>query len=700
MATSRSGNAAQIHCRVEDRLCLITLDNPPVNALSVNQGFVQALLDHLRAGEANPAIGAFVLLGAGRNFCGGADIAEFGTPYRPGMADAPVLTAFMDTVTKPIVAALHGATMGGGFEIALACHHRLAARDTLIALPEVRLGILPAAGGTQRAARLLGVRRALDFVLTGETVDAIAALDLGLVDRIVDGDVDAAARAFARELIDRAGGVRRASELPVSLGEPAAAFFAAERDRVRQAWPGCPAPLALVDCIEAAATRPFVAGIALEARLFDRLVVSPEAAAMRHLFFSERAAAKSPPGARRLDRAAVIGSGSGACGIASVLAAAGLSVTLVTEDDAAAAGAAAELDRVAEQAVRRRGVRRSDADAQRARITVAQRLDRSGAGIAIIAVAEDLDATRAVVAAIERACGDQTVIAINTGNLDVDRIAAAAARPQRVLATHFFMPAPVMRLVEVAPGRETDPAVLASTTALIKRTGRFPVCVAPRPALVATRTLQAYLHEAACLLDEGILPARVDRLMREFGLPMGPFELMDFIGLDVGRRLRGPGGVAAFAGLRRTELLDRLIALGRLGRKSGAGIHRYADRAPPQPDADLEAWVRERAAGGDTTDGEIVERLLARLINECARTLDDGLARSPGDIDVIHAHGYGFPRRLGGPTFHADTVGLPRILATVHRYHAAYGSDWTPSPRLSALAAAGGRFNSPTKEST
>lgn len=694
-----------VHVETVGDVRVITLDNPPVNALATNKGLVQQLYDAFAAGERDPAVRAFVLLGAGRNFCGGADISEFSAPYDPGKATVPDLAPFMDTLAKPIVVGIHGATMGGGLEVALACHYRLARPGAQIALPEVKLGVLPGAGGTQRIARLLGAERALDFVVGGDVVGTDDAKALGIVDEIVEGDLREACLAYARRLLAEGRGVRRASELPVALDRPAADVFAQARAKVATTWRGYPAPAALVDCIEAAATRPFADGIALEAKLFDVLVKTTESRALRHLFFAERRAgrvegiAEGTPVAA-IERAGIVGGGAAGAAIALNFLAAGIPVTVVDGAADALAGAREYVRRAHESAIAKGRLAAAEATVREGRLRASTSLaDLADADCAMVAVADELAPTLDVLRELDRACPRAVLLAANTANLDIDAIAAATVRPQRVVGMHFFSPANVMRLVEVARGARTAPETVVCAMALARRLRKVAVCVRVAEGFIGNGMLHPYLREAELLVEEGASVAQVDAAARDFGMPMGPFEVADLIGLHVGWKRRRAQDATRAPTERYARLSDALYEQGRRGQKAGAGFYRYdPGHRTPQADGVVEAIADRFAASTGiarraVAAEEIVERLMLQLVNQGARILGAGVAQRASDIDIVYAFGYGFPRFRGGPMFYADTLGLDRVLAATRRYEARSGEIWTPAPLLVEQAASGRGFN-------
>jgi len=683
---------------------VITLNNPPVNALSVNKGVVQGILDALKEGDHDHHIRAFVIIGGGRNFSGGADISEFGKPYDPGKATLPDALAYMDTVTKPIVAAISGPTMGGGLELALGCHYRIALTGAQIALPEVKLGILPGAGGTQRSPRLMGVAKALDLMVAGDPISSEQAKEAGLVDEVVSGDLRAAAISYANRLLKENQGARRASQLVASIDDPQA-FFAAARERIGKTWRGYPAPLAIVTCVEAAVSLPFAKGVALERQEFQKLVKSDESRALRHLFFAERQVSKIPDvpddtATREIKSAALIGAGTMGGGIAMNFANAGIPVKML-ELNQAALDKGLGIVRKNYAATVSKGRLTQDAMDKRMSLFkgVTRYEDIKDVDIVIEAVFEDMAVKKQVFAELDKVCKPGAILASNTSTLDVNEIAAVTSRPQDVLGLHFFSPANVMKLLEVVRARKTSKDVLATALKLSKAIKKVGVVAGVCDGFIGNRMLHGYFREAGFLLEEGALPQQVDKVIEDFGFAMGPFRVGDLAGLDVGWYIRKRQAATRPAHLRYSKVADQVCELGRFGQKTGAGWYRYeAGNRNPIPDpivedlivkASKEAGIKRR----QITNQEILERCIYALVNEGAEILEEGIALRASDIDVVYVHGYGFPRYRGGPMFYADMVGLDKVLESVKRFHAAHGEYWKPAPLLERLATEGKKFN-------
>jgi 3-hydroxyacyl-CoA dehydrogenase len=643
-----------VDLRRDGAIAVIVLDNPPVNALShpVRAG----LLDALHRAKADPSVEAVVLAGAGRCFSGGFDITEFGRPFQPpGLIE---IEEACEAMGKPVVVALHGTTVGGGLEVPLACHFRVASPDARLGLPEIKLGLLPGAGGTQLLPRLIGAEKTLKLITSGDPVSARQALADGLVDAVIEGDLVAGAVAFARQVL--------AEKRPLIVLRDRPAFGKVEA-------PGRLRGRAAEACIEAvrnAFELPFEDGIRRERELFIALLASDESKAQRHVFFAEREATKVPgmPESvrpREVARAAVIGAGTMGGGIAMSFANAGIPVTLIeVSKEALQRG----LDTIAANYRRSSRFTPADVEERLARITGVTELEAARDADAVVeAVFEEMDLKKRVFATLDRIAKPGAMLASNTSYLDIDEIARSTRRPEAVLGTHFFSPANVMRLLEIVRGAATSFETLASAVQLGKRLGKVSVVVGVCDGFVGNRMLGKRSIEAERLLLEGALPQDVDAVVTEFGFPMGPFAMGDLAGLDVGMRIRRQRGA-------RAEIADTLCEMGRYGQKTGAGFYRYekGSRAPladPEVQKIIEAasarlGVERRAISRD----EILERMLYPMINEGARILEEGIAARPGDIDVIWIYGYGWPSWRGGPMWYAEHVGRKHIAERLEHY--------------------------------
>ncbi|HLK84223.1 MAG TPA: 3-hydroxyacyl-CoA dehydrogenase NAD-binding domain-containing protein [Xanthobacteraceae bacterium] len=682
--------------RTDGDVAVITIDNPPVNAMKHEVRV--SLLDLVVRAAGDPAISAVVIACAGRTFVAGADITEFGQPPRQPTAIA--IIEAIEASPKPVVAALHGTPLGGGLELALGCHFRVAAPGTRPGLPEIKLGIIPGAGGTQRLPRLVGMDKAMAMILTGEPISAREALDSGLVDEIVEGDLVAGAIAFARRIVAGKrplGLVRNRDEKLVSVRD-IAAFDAAAANYTRRAK-GQNAPAAAIAALRGAITLPVADALKRERDLFLELVAGDQSKAQRHIFFAEREAAKVPDlagvKAHDIRKAAVIGAGTMGGGIAMCFANAGIPVTVVESDDEALARGLDTVARNYRNTAARGGLAADEMEARIRRITGTTDLAAvADADIVIEAVFEEMDVKQEVFGRLDRIVKGGAVIASNTSYLDIDVLARSTARPQAVLGMHFFSPANVMRLLEVVRGAATSPETLATAIAVGRKLGKVPAVVGVCHGFVGNRMLRLRSIEAERLLLEGALPQDVDAALTDFGFPMGPFAMADLAGLDVGWRMRKAQGLTA-------PIADELCERGRYGQKTGRGFYLY-DRGSrtPQPDPEVERLIVDaaarrglarRALGKD----EMVERLLFPMINEGARILREGIAQRPGDIDVIWVYGYGFPVYRGGPMHYADSVGLRYIRDRLAAFAETTGDErHRPAPLLEELAAAGKGFAS------
>jgi 3-hydroxyacyl-CoA dehydrogenase len=686
-------------------LGVITLDNPPVNALSVTKGVLQRILDAIKEGEHDPAVRGFLVVGSGRAFCGGADISEFGKTLPVGVATLPVLAGYMDTVTKPIIAAIHGFALGGGLELALACHFRCALPGTQLGLPEVKLGLLPGAGGTQRLPRVVGVERALDMMVSGDPIGPEKALELGLIDEIVKGEIAVAGAQFANRVLREGREIRRTGSLTPRLEQPAEAFFPAARARIAKEHRGYPAPLAIVDCVEAAMTLPLPKGLTRERELFEKLRASPESKALRHLFFAERQVSKIPDvpedtPTRIIKLAAVIGAGTMGGGIAMNFANAGVPVKVLEVTQEALDKGLGVVRRNYAATVAKGRLTQEAMDQRVGLLQGALSYEEiRDADIVIEAVFEDMAVKKQVFEKIDAVAKPGAILATNTSTLDVDEIAAATRRPQDVLGLHFFSPANVMKLLEVVRAEKTAPDALATAMKLARTIRKVGVVAGVCDGFIGNRMLHAYFREAGFLLEEGALPQQVDRVIEAFGFAMGPFRVSDLAGLDVGWYIRKRQAATRPPHLRYSKVADQICELGRFGQKTGAGWYRYeTGNRTPVADPEIEALIVKASAEAgierrEISDQEIIERCIYALVNTGAEILEEGIALRASDIDIVYIYGYGFPRYRGGPMFYADSVGLSRVYEAVKRFHGEHGVFWEPAPLLERLAREGGRFN-------
>jgi 3-hydroxyacyl-CoA dehydrogenase len=685
---------ASVDLRRDGEIAIITADNPPVNALKheVRAGLVEGL----RQIHDDAGIKAVVIACAGRTFFAGADITEFGKPPQaPGLGE---VIAAIEAMPKPMVAALHGTALGGGFELALACHFRVAVPSARVGLPEVKLGLLPGAGGTQRLPRLIGPEKALKMIVSGDPIEAREALAAGILEEIVEGDLTAGTIAFARRVVAEGRPLRLVRDREDKL---VAEGFADAAETLTRRLRGRDAPAACVEAVRNAITLPFEEGLKREGELFRKLVTGDQSKAQRHIFFAEREAARVPgipegTKPRPITSGAVIGAGTMGGGIAMCFANAGIPVTIVeTGRDLLQTG----RDRVAgnyRATVSRGGLSADEMERRMALINGVTEFDAVGsADVVIEAVFEEMNLKKRVFADLDRVAKSGAVLATNTSTLDVDEIARATSRPQDVLGMHFFSPANVMRLLEIVRGAATTPDALATAVALGRRIGKVPVTVGVCYGFVGNRMLARRSVEAERLLLEGALPQEVDAAVTGFGFPMGPFAMADMAGLDVGWRIRKGRG-------ERNEIEDALCEAGRFGQKTGKGYFRYDPGSrTPLPDPEVERVIAEASARRNRprrsiTQEEIVERMIFPMINEGARILEEGIAARPGDIDVIWVYGYGWPVWRGGPMYYADQLGLAHLRDRLSLCAERSGDETLrPAALISRLAAERRGFASP-----
>ena len=690
---------ASVDLRRDGTVAVVTVDNPPVNALKheVRSGLAKAL----RQAREDASVQAVVIACAGRTFFAGADITEFGKPAQaPGLGE---VIAQIETMLKPVVAALHGTALGGGFEVALACHFRVAVATARVGLPEVKLGLLPGAGGTQRLPRLVGPEKALRMIVTGDPIGAAEAAADGVVDEIVEGDLMAAATAFARRVVSEGRPLQKARDRDDKLAATRAdpKNFDETATALTRRLRGREAPAACVEAVRNAFTLPFDEGLRRESELFQKLVAGDQSKAQRHVFFAEREAARVPnmPASiepRPIGRAAVVGAGTMGGGIAMCFANAGISVALIESgQDLLQKG----RDRIAANyraTMARGGLSAEDVDRRMGLIRGVVGIDAAAeADVVIEAVFEEMELKKRVFADLDRIAKPGALLATNTSTLDVDEIARATTRPQDVVGTHFFSPANIMRLLEIVRGAASAPDAVVTALALARRLGKVPAVVGVCYGFVGNRMLARRSAEAERLLLEGALPQEVEAALVEFGLPMGPFAMMDLAGLDVGWLIRKSRGEHA-------AIEDGLCEAGHFGQKTGKGYFRYepGSRAPI-PDPEVERIIYDTSsrlgiARRKIEPEEIVERTVFPMINEGARILEEGIAARPGDIDVIWVYGYGWPVWRGGPMYYADRLGLAHVRDRLAYYVERSGDETLrPAPLLQRLAAEGRGFASP-----
>ena len=677
-------------------IAVLVVDNPPVNALGL--AVRAGLWDGIAAAEADAGVRAIVIRADGRTFPAGADISEFGKP--PADPWLPQVCDRIESCTKPVVAAIHGTALGGGLEVALAAHWRIAHASAKVGLPEVNLGILPGAGGTQRTPRLVGAAAALELMISGKPVGAVQALAMGLLDEVTEGDLPAAALALARRLVAQGAAPRPTRERREGMRDPVAYEQAVAAARAAHAAGRLPGPRRITDCVEAALLLPFDQGQAFERAAFAELVASPESAGLRHAFFAERRCAKMPEASvtpRPLAHVGVVGGGLMGAGIAYACLSAGLSVTLLERDREALVAGLERVARLQQGAVDKGRMTPAARDADWARLTGAlDPAQLAPCDLAIEAVFEDFDVKADVLRKLDAALRPGAVIATNTSYLDVNALAAVTARPADVVGLHFFSPAHVMRLLEIVVGGQTAPDVVATGLLLARKLGKVAVRSGVCDGFIGNRILSAYRQVAEYLVEDGASPAQVDRAMRGFGMPLGPFEVSDMAGLQIAWARRKRQAATRDPALRYVAIADRLCEAGRFGQSTGKGWYVYDGRKPVE-DPEVTALIAaERAAKGiapqDFSDDEIRTRLLVAMANEGAKILAEGIALRPSDIDVVKLFGYGFPRWEGGPMHWADRFGILQLKQAVERFAPQAPAFWVPAPNLDGMIRNGTRF--------
>ncbi len=678
---------------------VVTIDNPPVNVLSQSvRAGLMAAIDSYEGDDSQ----ALVIHCAGRTFVAGADISEFGKP--PKDPWLPAVFDRLEALSKPVIASVHGTALGGGLELALASHYRIADPRARVGFPEVNLGLLPGAGGTQRAPRLMGVEAALDLMLSGKPISAGTALETGLIDRVADGDLLDSALAWAAQIIQSGGQVRRSSALPVPAGHLDAYFFDNRRAAVARKTRGVPAPQSIIDSVEKATQTGFPEGSKFERERFTEMMASEESAGLRHVFFAERMTSKiadidrSTP-LRDIFSVGIIGAGTMGGGIAMCFANAGIPVHILELNqealDKGLGVCRANYDRSAARG------RFSPEQVEKFMGLITGTTEYSALGdvdLVIEAVFEDPNIKYEVFRTLDSVCKPGAILATNTSYQDVDKIAAVTARTQDVIGMHFFSPANVMKLLEVVRGEKTAHDVIATVMKLAKRIRKVPVLARVCYGFIGNRMLGGYMREAQMLLLEGATPTQVDGAMERFGMAMGPLAVGDLAGLDVGYKARK--ALPELPDHPAYHVSSQLVEMGRLGQKTGAGVYRYDPETRKRlPDPEVEAlYTAEAAQLGiarrDIDDDEIVARLLYPLINEGAKILEEGVAQRASDIDIAYIYGYGFPAHRGGPMFYADVVGAAEVYAQVQAFAQSRPNDWQVAPLLARLAEQGGRFQS------
>ena len=677
---------------------VITVDNPPVNALS--QAVREGLVKNIEAAEADDGCQAIVIRCDGRTFIAGADIKEFGKP--PLEPYLPDVVNRIEACKKPVVAAIHGTALGGGFETAMGCHYRIADPSGAVGLPEVNLGLLPGACGTQRLPRLTGAAKALDIMLSGKPVKAPAALESGAIDEVTDGgDLQAAAIAFAESKIS--DGPRRISEMPMPDTDPA--IFEATRKKIAPRTRGLISPEKIVQAVEQATKVNFAEGCAKEREYFVECMASPQSAGLRHAFFAERSVSKVPgidksTPLRELNKVAVIGAGTMGAGIAYNALTSGMEVFLLDNSAEGLTRGEKTIRGLYEGGVSRGKISEAAMEDGLGRFAASQSYDEiADVDIVIEAVFENMEIKKEVFSALDKTVREGAVLASNTSTLSVDEIASATDRPEDVIGLHFFSPAHIMRLLEIVKGEKTSPDVIATSLALAKKLRKIGVVVGNCFGFVGNRMLYSYGRESQLMLLEGAPPEYIDKTLYDFGMAMGPNAVGDLAGLDVGYKTRveredKPDDPRFY------RIADVLVEMGRYGQKTGKGTYLYEEGSrTPVPDPEVAAIIKAESdrlgiEHREISEQEIIERCVYGLVVEGARILEEGIASRSSDIDVVWMNGYGFPRHRGGPMHYADTVGLDNVYATVREFENRFGSEYWSSPALlKELAESGRKFS-------
>lgn len=684
----------------DHEIAIITINNPPVNALS--RAVARGITDAIEQVSKDDSIKAVVVIGGGRTFIAGADIKEFGkiisakTPRGAGLL--PLLLEIENG--KPTIAAIHGNAFGGGLELAMAAHYRVALPTAQLGQPEVKLGLIPGAGGTQRLPRLVGIAKAVEMCAEGNPISARQAVTLGLVDRLIEGVLLKGALEFAREIMGKPIPKTRERNEKLSSAEENIQLFSAARDKARTRRRGMIAPLAAIDAVEAATRVSFEQGCQVEEKLFLECLFSDQSKALIHIFLGEREVAKVPDIPNEtatipVNSAAVVGAGTMGAGIAMVFANAGISVLLTDADQPALDRGLATIRKNYQNSFHRGRFTQQFVDERLQLIQPTLSLDDFGkADIVVEAVFESMALKKEVFAQLDHFCRKNAILASNTSTLNIDEIASATARPESVIGTHFFSPANVMRLLEIVRGERTSKEVIATCMQLSKRLGKVGVLVGNCRGFVGNRMFHHYGREAVFLVEEGASPQTVDQALYDFGMALGPLATGDLAGLDVGWRIRKEYRHLEKSGVRHPFAGDRICELGRYGQKTGAGWYKYDENRHAVPDPQINETIRRWAIDAGIpqrkiSTEEIIERCIYALVNEGARILEEGIALRAVDMDVIYVNGYGFPSYRGGPMWYADTVGLQKVCQRIREFHSRYGELWEPSPLLCRLAEEG-----------
>ncbi len=681
-----------------DSVSVITVNNPPVNALGA--GVRQGLVSCLKEANADSETNIIVLIGGGRTFPAGADITEFGKPIvEPILSD---VIAEYENSSKPVLAAIHGTALGGGFELALGCDYRCAGPGAKVGLPEVKLGVIPGAGGTQRLPRLIGVEAALGVIVTGDPVPADKALASGILDHIVDGDLLEGALAFATSLVAEGKPRRRIRDMKAEASPDI--FENYEKSIARRAR-GYLAPFKCIESVRASVEMDFDEAMTNERNIFIECMNSPQSQGQRHMFFAEREANKVPDvpkdtPVRPINSAGIVGAGTMGGGIAMNFANVGIAVTMVEVSQEGLDKGLAIIEKNYAATVKKGRMSQADMDTRLSLITgTLDYADFANVDIVIEAAFEGMDLKKEIFGKLDAVCKPGAILATNTSTLDVNEIAAATSRPEDVIGTHFFSPANVMKLLEIVRAKKTSAEVIATTMKLARTIKKVGVLVGVCDGFVGNRMLHAYFGEAQQLVEEGALPQQVDKVLYDWGFAMGPFAVMDLAGIDVGWRIRKGKAETRDPNLPYSSTVaDRLAEMGRFGQKTKRGWYIYEEGSRvPTPDPEVEDMLKTVSEEKGITrrnisDEEIFKRCMYQLINEGAKILDEGIAMRSGDIDVIYIYGYGFPVFRGGPMFHAEQIGLKEVYEDVCKFHEQNGVLWEPSTLLKTLADDGKGF--------
>ena len=684
----------------EGNIGLIIVNNPPVNALS--QAVRQGIKTGVEKGIADKDILAMIIICEGRTFIAGADIREFGKPMMEPFL--PAIVQYIEDSPKPMIAAIHGTALGGGLEIALGCHFRIAAPTAKVGLPEVKLGILPGAGGTQRLPRLVGPQAALDMIVSGNPIAAQKAQTIGIIDEIADGDLKAAALTFAKKVISEKRPIKKISSLAAKVDNPA--MFEEYAKSIARKQRGFLAPFQCIKAVQAATELPFAEGMKREREIFVELQASPQSKAQRHVFFAEREVARIPglpadQPTREIKSVGVLGAGTMGGGIAMCFVNAGIPVVLLEVKQEFLDKGLGIIRKNYANTVAKGSLKQDVMDKRMSLIKPTLSYDDlKNVDLVIEAVFEDMAVKKEVFAKLDAVCKPGTIFASNTSYLNIDDIAAMTKRPEDVMGMHFFSPANVMRLLENVRGAKTSPEVYATAMKVGKKINKVPVLVGVCDGFVGNRMLAKRSRECGFMLEEGALPQQIDKVIYNFGFPMGPYAMSDMAGLDIGWRNRKAKFDKLSPREKANNILDKICELGRYGQKTGAGFYKYDDKRNATPDPVIEELIikHSREVGKTRrviTDQEIIERAIYSMINEGAKILEEGIAARPLDIDIVWIYGYGFPVYRGGPMFYADQVGLKKIYEAILKYKNIVGAQyWEPSPLLAKLAKEGKGFYS------